>query len=115
MKTHIDKLVPSQFHEAITLPGWWFSIDDDNLVRVRRVGRYFVASVYDVPSRWLCDRSFKMQHDGRGVLGMYPTVDAARKAAVFRVQCEGVPKVCTWKDVVEARKLVRHQEMEAHK
>jgi hypothetical protein len=104
-KTIVGDGICKEWHAALKkIPGWWFKAGEQ-LIRVRRVGRRFVASVYEGTPHGF----FRTDHSlspGRGIIGNYRTVADARESAEVYLGHRDEPKLTTWADVERDRKAI---------
>jgi hypothetical protein len=106
--TYLAPSVPEEWRSCLSaVPGWWHYFDDaKQLVRVRRAGVRFVASVYPAPFRGGVYPSpgdgFTLPQ-GRTVLGAWPTVRYAVGVAKTLIYDDG-ERLCSPDDIDRVRR-----------
>jgi hypothetical protein len=113
-RTYFDGVIDEKWHRALrTLPGWWFK-SGGPLIRVRRVGCRFVASVYDDEPQGFM-RDDYTPRPGHTIIGFYRTVAAARDAAVVYIGHRDEPKLCKVSEIEKVRRENAAREREKAK
>lgn len=89
-------------------PGHWFRDGGEYWIRIRfsRRCRGFIAATYKTAERsWPGVRIEVV--NAKNVLGIYPTIDDARRAAKYAILMTDEDRLCTPRDIDRVRKEMR--------